>query len=149
MLDVDSSFLRDQSVCKVMCDFLHLHLDFRFLRLTISPPSLTMAPAVVAHTTPPLAPLPASDAESLQLLGTLKLAGVDAGLMTAEWSANGKPFVTFDGIGVSKRDFPSLPGYADPDSALSAEQKADSVEWQTYIDGRVADLVVSGGRRVN
>lgn len=47
-------------------------------------------PAVVLHTTPPLAPLPASDAESIRLLCTLRLGGVRAGVETAEWSANGE-----------------------------------------------------------
>lgn len=45
---------------------------------------------VVVHTTPPLDDLPASDGESLRLLGTLKLAGVNPETRTAEWSANGE-----------------------------------------------------------
>lgn len=45
---------------------------------------------VVVHTTPPLDGLPASDGESLRLLGTLKLGGVQADTRTAGWGANGE-----------------------------------------------------------
>lgn len=45
---------------------------------------------VVVYTTPPLDGLPASDGESLRLLGTLKLAGVQAETRTAGWGANGE-----------------------------------------------------------
>lgn len=45
---------------------------------------------VVVHTTPPLDDLPASDGESLRILGTLKLAGINPETRTASWSANGE-----------------------------------------------------------
>lgn len=58
--------------------------------LATSDPQLNNKMTVVAHTTPPLDDLPASDGESLRLLGTLKLAGVNPETRTAEWSANGE-----------------------------------------------------------
>jgi len=51
-----------------------------------------MAPAVVIHTSLPLAPLPASDVESIRLLATIRAGGVDAAVTTAEWTASGTPW---------------------------------------------------------
>ncbi|BEI85533.1 hypothetical protein CcaverHIS002_0509340 [Cutaneotrichosporon cavernicola] len=100
-----------------------------------------MSSAVVVHTTPPLNPLPASDAVSIRLLGILRLGGVSPGVTTADWSANGKPFITLDNIAIQERYLSSIPGWSDPDHALSAEQAADVVEWKAYVDGLVTDLI--------
>ncbi|GMK55206.1 hypothetical protein CspeluHIS016_0202620 [Cutaneotrichosporon spelunceum] len=90
-----------------------------------------MSSAVVVHTTPPLNPLPASDAVSIRLLSILRLGGVSPG----------KPFITLDNVAVQERYLSSLPGWSDPDRALSAEQAADVVAWKSYVDGGVTDLV--------
>ncbi|KLT45388.1 hypothetical protein CC85DRAFT_269159 [Cutaneotrichosporon oleaginosum] len=100
-----------------------------------------MSSAVVVHTTPPLTPLPASDATSIRLLGILRLGGLSPDVTTADWSANGKPFITLDNIAIQERYLSSIPGWSDPDHALSAEQSADSLEWKAFVDGLVTDLV--------
>lgn len=91
-------------------------------------------------------------------MGILRLGGVSPGVTTADWSANGasnsthtkltagKPFVTLDNIAIQERYLSSLPGWSDPDHALSAEQAADAVEWKAFVDGLVTDLVVSPSR---
>lgn len=55
----------------------------------------------------------------------------------------GKPFVTLDNVAIQERYLSSVPGWSDPDHALSTEQQADAAEWKAYIDGLVTDLVVS------
>lgn len=54
----------------------------------------------------------------------------------------GKPFITLDNIAIQERYFSSVPGWSDPDHALSAEQAADVVEWKAFVDGLVTDLIV-------
>jgi sorting and assembly machinery component 37 len=66
--------------------------SFRPSLITPTAPLATMSSPVVVHTTPPLNPLPASDADSIRLLGILRLGGVSPGVTTADWSANGEPF---------------------------------------------------------
>lgn len=47
-------------------------------------------PKVVVYTTPPLTPLPASDSESIYLLAAVRAGGVNPGVQTADWAANGE-----------------------------------------------------------
>ncbi|KAL1411381.1 hypothetical protein Q8F55_002337 [Vanrija albida] len=96
---------------------------------------------VVVYTTPPLAPLPASDSESIYLLSTIHAGGVDAAVQTADWAANGKAYVAQNGAAIPTDNFSALSGWNDSDADLSAAQKAEADVWKAYIDGQVTDLV--------
>ncbi|WVQ77282.1 hypothetical protein IAR50_006966 [Cryptococcus sp. DSM 104548] len=102
------------------------------------------APPVILHATPPLAPLPASDAESLYYIALLRLAvqghyGVESG----DWGENGGklPYVTHLGHKVPPAYLSHLPGFQNPDEHLSAEEKADALSWRSYLDANIVDLV--------
>ncbi|ODO05059.1 hypothetical protein I350_05672 [Cryptococcus amylolentus CBS 6273] len=102
------------------------------------------APPIILHATPPLAPLPASDAESLYYIALFQLAAPGQyGAETGDWGQNGGklPYVTHLGHKVPSAYLPNLPGFQDPDAHLSAEEKADALSWKSYLDANIVDLV--------
>ncbi|ODN88855.1 hypothetical protein L198_06657 [Cryptococcus wingfieldii CBS 7118] len=102
------------------------------------------APPITLHATPPLAPLPASDAESLYYIALFQLAAPGRyGVETGDWGQNGGklPYVTHLGHKVPSAYLPNLPGFQDPDAHLSAEEKTDALSWKSYLDANIVDLV--------
>nr|ODN96631.1 hypothetical protein L204_03339 [Cryptococcus depauperatus CBS 7855] len=99
------------------------------------------SPATIVHLSPPLEPLPASDAESLFFASLLCLANVpEAAISTADWGLNngGIPYVTHMGRRV---DLSSLESYNNPDDFLSVDEEIDSQCWKAYIQHHIVDLV--------
>ncbi|KAL7422032.1 hypothetical protein Q5752_003805 [Cryptotrichosporon argae] len=101
------------------------------------------SPPVLLFATPPLAPLPASDAESLFLLSLLRLSRLDFGVRTGDWGVNGGklPYLTHLDRRIGARHLASLPGYEDPDGLLSDQERAESAAWLAYIEATLVDLV--------
>ncbi|WOO81215.1 Metaxin-1 [Vanrija pseudolonga] len=98
-------------------------------------------PKVVVYTTPPLTPLPASDSESIYLLATVRAGGINPGVQTADWAANGKAYVAQNDAAIPTGSLSYLSGWNDPDADLSPAQAADADVWKAYIDGQITDLV--------
>ncbi|KAK8864682.1 hypothetical protein IAR55_001934 [Kwoniella newhampshirensis] len=102
------------------------------------------APPILLHASPPLEPLPASDAESLYYASLLQLACPGRwALTTGEWGANGGklPYVTHLDHQLRPSHLSSLPSFLDPDSILSQEEKMDALCWKAYIEQNLIDLV--------
>ncbi|KAE8539169.1 hypothetical protein D1P53_004259 [Cryptococcus gattii VGV] len=103
-------------------------------------------PSIILHATPPLHPLPASDAESLYYAALLQLAAPDGWALTrGDWGDNGGklPFITHLAHPVPPAHLSSLPSFTDPDEVLEDEEKLDSACWKAYIEGTAVDIVRS------
>ncbi|ADV23740.1 Hypothetical Protein CGB_H0470W [Cryptococcus gattii WM276] len=101
-------------------------------------------PSIILHATPPLHPLPASDAESLYYAALLQLAAPDGWAFTrGDWGDNGGklPFITHLAHPVPPAHLSSLPSFTDPDEVLEDGEKLDSACWKAYIEGTVVDIV--------
>ncbi|ORY26319.1 hypothetical protein BCR39DRAFT_258419 [Naematelia encephala] len=101
-------------------------------------------PGIIVYTTPPLHPLPASDAESIYLVALFQLVCPGRwGLSTGDWSVNGGklPYVTHLDRLVTTSQLKSLPSLEDPDERLSATDRGECLCWKAYIEGQLIDLV--------
>ncbi|TYJ52069.1 hypothetical protein B9479_007326 [Cryptococcus floricola] len=101
------------------------------------------APPIILHATPPLAPLPASDPESLYHIALFQLAApAQYAVQPGDWAQNGGklPYVTHLGQQVPSSYLPNLPGFQNPDAHLSAAEKADALSWKSYLDANILDL---------
>ncbi|WWD17008.1 hypothetical protein CI109_101444 [Kwoniella shandongensis] len=102
------------------------------------------APPILLHATPPLEPLPASDAESLYFASLFQLACPGRwALTTGEWGVNGGklPYITHLGHQLRPTHLSSIPSFYDPDSLLSQEGRVDALCWKAYIEQNLVDLV--------
>ncbi|OWZ35092.1 hypothetical protein LQV05_005965 [Cryptococcus neoformans] len=101
-------------------------------------------PSIILHATPPLRPLPASDAESLYYAALLQLAAPDSWALTrGDWGDNGGklPFITHLAHPVPPAHLSSLPSFSDPDEELEDGEKLDAACWKAYIEGNAVDIV--------
>ena len=133
----------------------------------MNPNPTVITPPLILHATPPLPPLPVSDAESIYYAALLTLTCPNRwALTTAKWSENngicslfllfinidsiltiastGKiPYITHLGHLLHPKHFVSIPIFEDPDERLSRQERADSLIWTVYIEQQVTDLIVS------
>ncbi|OCF31951.1 hypothetical protein I316_06334 [Kwoniella heveanensis BCC8398] len=106
--------------------------------------SSTSNPPILLHATPGLAPLPASDAESLYFASLFELACPGRWAVTSgDWGLNGGklPYITHLGHQIRPNHLPSLHLFEDIDAGLSREDKVDSLCWKAYIEQNVVDIV--------
>ncbi|ORX35620.1 hypothetical protein BD324DRAFT_602957 [Kockovaella imperatae] len=104
----------------------------------------TSSRPIVIHTTPPLQPLPASDAQSIYYIALFQLACPGRWAATvADWADNGGalPYITHLDHLIQPHHLFSLPNFTHPDEHLSSTQRAEAECWTAFIHGKVTDLV--------
>ena len=113
-----------------------------------------MSHPLVIHATPPLAPLPASDIDSIYLISVAQLQCPGRwSLTTGGWGDNrgeSEKSHQAHSIGdlpyITHLDRPVAPSHLPhPDADLSPADRAEALAWVAYIDAKVSDLVVSPG----